>query len=80
MPWGDCTGPFWAQNRKGRGNGWRGRGHGFGWRRGPMWDNGQVPFYDKETEKNFLKTQETWLKQALDNIRARLNSLNKDKE
>ncbi len=78
MPWGDCTGPWWAQGgrapRRGRGFGW-GRG-GYGWGYGPWWaDETDYTAYDKETEKNYLKARESWLKRALEAIQQRLRDL-----
>ena len=79
MPWGDCTGPWWAQDGRTPRRGWFGRG--WGWGAGPWWTNdpNQPPF-DKETEKAYLKNQESWLKQVLENIRNRLHQLDQDEQ
>ena len=78
MPWGDCTGPWWAQGGRRPRRGWFGRG--WGWGPGPWWadDYTQPPYYDEETEKAYLKSRESWLKQALENIRNRLRQLGEE--
>jgi len=78
MPWGDCTGPWWAQ-----GNGPRRRGIGAWFRgffgRGPWWmGSTDEPTYSREDEKAYLKAEESWLKSRLEAIRSRLRDLGEE--
>ncbi len=75
MPWGDCTGPWWAQGGRGPRRG------PWGWFRGlfgggPWW--AQPDSYSKDDEKAYLKDQESWLKSRLEAIRQRLRDLGEE--
>ncbi len=80
MPWGDCTGPWWAQDgrgprRAGYGRGYGYRGGWFGrWFGAPWWAQNN-DYYSEEDEKTYLKSEESWLKSRLEAIRQRLRDL-----
>jgi hypothetical protein len=82
MPWGDCTGPWWAQGGAPRRGPWGwfrglfGRGYGYG----PWWaaDNQNPPYPTDVDEKTYLKNEESWLKSRLEAIRQRLRDLGEE--
>lgn len=79
MPWGDCTGPWWAQGRDygyGRGRGQQAWGFGPRANRVP---NFAGPWWISESnEREFLNNRIKFLEEELEYLRNRMKSLNKD--